>query len=46
MQLDAEDEDQGYYKPPVMPLPVPSTEASGERLSGETAVETTAAVES
>ena len=44
MQLDAEDEDQGYYKPPVMPLPVPSTDVTGERLSGETAVETTAPV--
>jgi sorting nexin-1/2 len=34
MQLDAEDDEQPYYKPPVIPLPSQSNDG---RLSGETA---------
>lgn len=38
MQLDAEEDGDAFYKPPVIPLPSESTQASG-RLSGETQVE-------
>lgn len=41
MQLDAEDEDVPYYKPPVIPLPSKSGE---DRLSGETAAESAAII--
>lgn len=40
MQLDAEDDDQLFYKPPVEPTARPSSET---RLSGETSTESQAA---
>lgn len=41
MQLDAEDDENPFYKPPVVPLP--SEQAESGRLSGETEVETATA---
>jgi hypothetical protein len=39
MQLDAEEDGDAFYKPPVIPLP---SELGDNRLSGETAVEAAA----
>lgn len=41
MQLDAEDDEQPYYKPPVVPLP---SEQASESLSGETQAESAVAI--
>lgn len=38
MQLDAEEDDNAFYKPPVEPAA-----RAGERLSGETAIDSKAA---
>jgi hypothetical protein len=43
MQLDAEDDGDVFYKPPVIPLASSSTGEPG-RLSGETQVEAAATV--
>jgi sorting nexin-1/2 len=40
MQLDAEEDENAFYKPPVEP----AARAAGERLSGETATDSKAAV--
>lgn len=40
MQLDAEEDGEAFYKPPVIPLP--SEAAQKSRLSGETQVESAA----
>lgn len=42
MQLDAEEDDQAFYKPPVEPAARASSEAG--RLSGETSVDPAATV--
>lgn len=39
MQLDAEEDEQAFYKPPVEP----AARAATERLSGETATDSKAA---
>ena len=41
MQLDAEDDGDMFYKPPVLPVGTPSI-ADPNRLSGETQVEAAA----
>ncbi len=44
MQLDAEDDENAFYKPPVIPLPSESGQATDERLSGEPQIEAAATV--
>ncbi len=44
MQLDAEDDENAFYKPPVIPLPSELPQPAAERLSGETQVEAAATV--
>ncbi len=44
MQLDAEDDENAFYKPPVIPLPSELPQPAAERLSGETQVEAAAIV--
>ena len=39
MQLDAEDDDQSFYKPPVAPAATQAPNEGDQRLSGETQVE-------
>jgi hypothetical protein len=41
MQLDAEDDENAFYKPPVLPVAA-KTDVYPRRLSGETVVEAAA----
>lgn len=43
MQLDAEDDEHAYYRPPIEPAASASAAPAGPRLSGETQVEAASA---
>lgn len=44
MQLDAEDEEHAYYRPPVIQTTAGTSEQGESRMSGETQVEAASSI--